>query len=308
MNEPIAAQIATVRDFNRFYTRKIGVLDEGLLASDFTLTEARILFELAHRGETTAADLVRELSLDPGYLSRILKKLRKRRLLVGKTDASDGRTTRLALSGAGRAAFAPLDQASDRSVAQLLEPLPAAGRAELVGAMETIRAALEPGRTERESYLLRPHRPGDIGWIIHRQARIYHEEYGWDETYEALIAGILGEFVANFDPRHERAWIAERAGSVVGSVFVVRQSDEIARLRLLYVEPSARGLGLGSRLVDECVRFARDRGYRALTLWTNDVLVAARRIYQAAGFRLVESAPHHSFGHDLNGQTWTLDL
>lgn len=301
-------QIDAVRGFNRFYTRQIGLLEEGLLKSEFSLTEVRVLYELAHREYLTATQLRRDLGLDAGYLSRLLKKFETLGFLMRKPSAADARQSELALTPAGRNAFQPLDQASHDQIAAMLAPLAASERETLVKAMQRIQRLLGDSSPPAVPYLLRPLQPGDIGWIIHRQAVLYAQEYGWDETYEALIAEILGQFVNHFDPRHERAWIAEREGEIVGSVFAVRQSDDVAKLRLLYVEPSARGLGIGKRLVEECIHFARAKGYRRLTLWTNDVLVSARRIYQAAGFRLAKEESHHSFGKDLVGQHWDLEL
>ncbi len=305
---PLDRQVATVRDFNRFYTRQIGLLEEGLLRSEFSLTEARVLYELAHRDGLTATDLGRDLGLDAGYLSRLLKKFEMRGLVARSPSGTDARQAVLALTQAGREAFGPLNRASQSEIAAMLDRLTAGEREALVSAMGTIRRLLEGGPGPKVPYVLRPHQPGDIGWIVRRQGLLYHEEYGWDETFEALVAEIAGAFVRTFDPKRERSWIAEREGEIVGSVFLVRQSDEVAKLRLLYVEPAARGLGIGRRLVEECIRFARAKGYRTLTLWTNDVLVSARRIYETAGFRLVREERHHSFGKDLVGQYWDLDL
>jgi len=300
--------ILAVRAFNRFYTRLVGALDEHLLGSGFSLPEARLVYELATRGKTTAAAIAAELSLDPGYLSRLLRTLSERGVVDRLASESDGRQTMLSLSAAGRASFAPLEQKSNEAVGALLSPLSADTRRRVVAAMGTISRALAPAQKSPPAIILRRHQPGDIGWIIHRQGTLYAEEYGWDETYEALVAEILSTFVKNFDARRERAWIAEIEGVIAGSVFLVRQSDEIAKLRLLYVEPEARGLGLGRRLVDECIAFARGTGYRTLTLWTNDVLSAARHIYESAGFRLISQGRHKSFGKDLVGQTWELAL
>ena len=305
----ISNDILAVRAFNRFYTRLVGALDEQLLGSGFSLPEARLIYELAARGQTTAADLAADLSLDPGYLSRLVRTLADRGLVARTPSASDGRETVLALTAAGQVAFAPLEQKSNDAVGALLAPLSEATRRHVVAATEIITSAFAPGETAApRTTVLRRHQPGDIGWVTHRQGKLYAEEYGWDETYEALVAEILAAFVKNFDARHERAWIAEVDGVIAGSVFLVRQSDEIAKLRLLYVEPTARGLGLGTRLVEECVAFARGTGYRTLTLWTNDVLSAARHIYEKAGFRLVSQGRHKSFGKDLVGQTWELAL
>lgn len=301
-------QIETIRSFNRFYTRQLGLLQEGLLRSDFSLTEVRVLYELAHRDKLTASELSQGLGLDPGYLSRLLKKFEARNFLARLPSPDDGRQSMLALTSQGREAFGPLNRASHHDVAAMLEKLPAGERKKLVKAMQTVQRLLGGGPEPEIPYILRPLQAGDIGWVTHRQALLYNREYGWDETYEALAAGILSEFVKNFDPRYERAWIAERKGEIAGSVFVVRKSEAIAKLRLLYVEPSARGLGIGKRLVGECIRFARERGHKTLTLWTNDVLVSARRIYESTGFRLVGEKRHHSFGKDLVGQTWELEL
>ncbi|TSE11399.1 MarR family transcriptional regulator [Mesorhizobium intechi] len=300
--------IDAVRAFNRFYTRQIGLLDEGLLKSAFSLTEARVLYELAHRDGLTATDLGRDLGLDAGYVSRLLKKFERDDLISRSTLVSDARQSSIALTPSGRTAFAPLDKDSHDQVAALLDRLPASEQDRLVESMRTIQALLDESVEPKIPYLLRPLQIGDIGWITRRQGMLYAQDYGWDETYEALVAEILAAFVKSFDPKWERSWIAERDGEVVGSVFVVRKSPEVAKLRLLYVEPSARGLGIGARLVDECIAFARAKGYKTLTLWTNDILGSARRIYQAAGFRLIDEERHHSFGKDLVGQTWDLEL
>ena len=305
---PSKQQIDTVRRFNRFYTRQIGVLEGGLYRSEFSLTEARVLFELAHRNELTASTLANDLGLDEGYLSRMLKKFERCGLIKRRPAADDGRRFHLGLTDAGRQAFEPLNRAAGDLVAKLLSRLSPDEREKLTAAMGTIQQLLSPAPDTGPAYILRPMRAGDLGWIVHRQGLLYHQEYGWDETYEALAAQILSDFVRRFDPRHEASWIAERGSEIVGSVFVVRESDTLAKLRLLYVEPAARGLGIGRRLVDECISFARAKGYAAITLWTNDVLVSARRIYQAAGFKLVKEERHHSFGKDLMGQTWMLNL
>lgn len=307
-HHPGKERIDAVRAFNRFYTRQIGLLEEGLLKSDFSLTEARVLYELAHRDGLTATELARDLGLDAGYLSRLLKKFEERDLVERATIEADARRSSIALTKAGRQAFAPLNQGSHEQVAALLERLSAAEQDRLVRAMQTVQRLLGGSAEPKVPYMLRSLQVGDIGWIIHRQGLLYAQEYGWDETYEALVAEILGAFVKSFDPKWERSWIAEREGEVVGSVFVVRQSDAVAKLRLLYVEPSARGLGIGRRLVEECIGFARTKGYRTLTLWTNDVLTSARRIYEAARFKLTDEERHHSFGKDLVGQNWNLEL
>jgi DNA-binding MarR family transcriptional regulator/GNAT superfamily N-acetyltransferase len=308
---PISAQteaVAAVRRFSRFYTRQLGLLGEGLLKSDFSLTEARVLYELAHREGLTAADLCRDLGLDAGYLSRILKAFDQLGLISRSVSPRDGRQTLLALTQAGQAAFEPLDRASQADILAMTGGLAPEQSTALVRAMRTVETLMGGGPVSPDTVSLRPHRLGDIGWIAHRQALIYATEYDWDETYEVLAAEILAGFVRNFDPAWERSWVAERNGEVVGSAFVVRASETVAKLRLLYVERAARGLGLGRKLVDACIDFSREKGYQTLTLWTNDVLVPARRIYQAAGFRLVASEAHRSFGKDLVGETWELAL
>jgi DNA-binding MarR family transcriptional regulator/predicted GNAT family acetyltransferase len=267
-----------------------------------------VLYELAHRDKPTAAQIGASLALDAGYLSRILAKFERRKLVRRTVSKQDTRVAHLSLTAAGRKAYAPLDVAAKKHVSGLLAPLDARSVTVLTGAMGIVQRVLGGARAEKDPFLLRDLAIGDIGWIVHRQALLYSQEYGWDETYEALVAEILSGFVKNFDAKRERSWIAERDGQIIGSVFLMRASDEVAKLRLLYVEPSARGLGVGRRLVDECIRFARAKGYRKLTLWTNDVLVTARKIYVAAGFELVKEEKHRSFGKDLVGQTWDLDL
>jgi DNA-binding MarR family transcriptional regulator/N-acetylglutamate synthase-like GNAT family acetyltransferase len=301
-------QIAAVRAFSRFYTRLIGLLDEGLLKSEFSLTEVRVLYELAHRNGLTASDIGRDLGLDPGYLSRLLKKFETRGLIDRTPSGEDARQAFITLTSAGRSAFAPLNQASYDQVTALLTPLTLPEREKLVGAMGGVRRLLGGAAAPEPAYILRPHKPGDIGWIAHRQGLLYHREYGWDGTFEALVAEIAAGFVKSFDPEWENCWIAEREGEIAGSVFVVRQSEDVAKLRLLYVEPSARGLGIGQHLVEECIGFAREKGYKTLTLWTNDILTTARRIYEKAGFKLISEDKHHSFGKDLTGQNWDLEL
>ena len=300
--------IESMRQFNRFYTRQIGLLNEGLLKSEFSLTEARILYELAHHDNLTATDLGRELGLDAGYLSRIIKKFEKRGLVTRQSARSDARQTLLNLSQAGRMAFEPLNRASREEIADMLSKLSPDEEQRLLHAMQTIEQLLDKTVDPAVPYILRPHQIGDIGWVARRQGMLYAQEYGWDETFEALVAEIGAGFIKNYDPKWERCWIAEREGSIVGSVFLVRESEEVAKLRMLYVEPEARGLGIGSRLTDECIRFAKQKGYKTVTLWTNDILVSARRIYQAAGFKLISEEKHHSFGKDLVGQYWELAL
>lgn len=297
-------RVEAVRRFNRFYTKQIGVLREGLLETPFSLAEARVLYELAHRETPTASELRADLGLDPGYLSRILRGFRKDGLIGSKPAEKDGRRSLLWLTRKGRTAFANLDKRSRTEVGSMIRKLPPAAQDRLVEAMRTIEALLDPSPEPRAPYVLRPHQPGDMGWVVHRHGVLYGQEQGWDERFEGVVARIVADFVRDFDPRHERCWIAERDGAVVGSVFLVRKSQTVAKLRLLLVEPSARGLGIGRRLVDECLRFGRQAGYRKITLWTNSILHAARHIYQQTGFRLVHRAPHNDFGHDLIGETW----
>lgn len=308
---PVTPAVAAVRRFSRVYTRQLGLLDEHLLSSNFSLTEVRVLFELAHRDGLVAADLVRELGLDGGYLSRILRRFAAAGLVRRSRARGDARRSVLTLTARGRAAFAPLERKSSEQVAALLERLHPAEQSELVTSMARIERALTseaPAMRGAEPITLRAHRVGDIGWIAHRQGLLYAQEYGWDQTFEALVAEICARFVREFDPQSERCWIAEQAGQTVGSIFLVRKSVRVAQLRLLYVEPSARGHGIGQRLVDACIAFARAKGYKTLTLWTNDVLGAARRIYEAAGFVLVKEERHRSFGKALVGQHWDLKL
>lgn len=305
---PFNERIETVRSFNRFYTRQIGVLSEGLLRTPYSLTEARVIFELSGRKSTTASRLGEDLGIDAGYMSRIVRALEKGGLLRRARSERDGRERLLGLTARGRKVFGTLNSRARREVGGMLKALPAENQNRLLGAMETIRSVLEPGDSKLEPYLLRTVRPGDIGWVIHRHGVLYAEEYGWDESFEALVARILADFVKNLDPQRERSWIAEADDQIVGSVFCVKGSKTMARLRLLLVEPRCRGMGVGSRLVDECIRFARQAGYRKLSLWTNSVLHAARRIYERAGFELVKEERHQSFGEDLTGQFWQLDL
>jgi len=301
-------RVDDVRRFNRFYTRQIGVLHEGLLQSPFSLTEVRVLFELANRRRTTAAEVGKELGLDAGYLSRIICNFQQRHLVASEPSDTDGRQHDLYLTASGREAFATLNERQNEDVKALLGRLPAADQDRLLGAMRTIEALIGDQAEPKSPYLLRTHRPGDMGWVVYRHGVLYAQEYGWDEHFEALVAEIVAKFIEGFDPSCERCWIAERDGENLGCVFLVKESAAVAKLRLLLVEPSARGLGIGRRLVEECVRFARQCGYGKITLWTNDVLTAARRIYEAAGFELVREEAHHSFGHDLIGQTWDLNL
>ena len=305
---PRDTPVQAVRRFNRFYTRKIGLLSEGHLHSPFSLTEVRVLYELAHRQAPVAADIGKDLGLDAGYLSRILLAFAKRGLVKRTRSEKDARQTHLSLTPKGRAVFQPLDRAASREIDVLLKQIPPDEQSRVVQAMRVIATALGAQATPDPPVVLRPHRPGDIGWVVHRHGVLYAREQGWDERFEAVVAEIAARFVHNFNPRRERCWIAERGGETVGSVFLVRESDAVARLRLLLVEPSARGLGVGKRLVEECIRFARRAGYSQIVLLTESTLKAAQHIYQRAGFRLVREQPHSEFGIPVVGQSWELDL
>lgn len=350
MEHELQQRVAEVRAFNRFYTRLIGVLREGHLASPFSLAQVRVLYELAHQDAPTASALCEQLALDPAYLSRMLRDLERRRLVTGRRSAEDARRRQLALTAKGQRMMAQLERKADEVIASVLAQVPAARQREVTHAMRQIRAVLEPagaaartgtaaapggadrtsaaatagsvGRTgaaartsaaapapaaEAAPFLLRPHQPGDLGWIVHRHGVLYAEEQGWDERFEALVARIVAEFVKRFEPARERCWIAERDGAIVGSVFLVARSKTVAQLRMLYVEPHARGIGLGARLVAECTRFARQARYRKIMLWTNSVLGSARRLYEAEGYRLVGEEPDETFSSGL-AQTWELDL
>ena len=297
-----------VRGFNRFYTRTIGVLQEHLLDSAFSLTEVRVLYELAHHERPTATDLCRDLGLDAGYLSRILRRFGKLRLLAAAVSPDDGRVRFLSLTPKGRAVLAPLERRSSEEVAALIERLPAPEQARLVQSMRTIESLLGAAAPASE-VVLRPHRPGDMGWVVQRHGELYWQEWRYDERFEALVAGIVASFVQNCDSARERCWIAERDGERLGSVFLVRQSATVAKLRLLLVEPHARGLGIGRRLVAECVRFAREAGYRKIVLWTQSELLAARSIYAKAGFALSGEGRHDSWGRSgLVAESWALRL
>jgi DNA-binding MarR family transcriptional regulator/GNAT superfamily N-acetyltransferase len=301
--------VQSIRSFNRFYTRQIGVLQKGLLQSPYTLIEVRLLYELAHRDNVTASELSHELGVDAGYLSRILRNFQKRGWISRKTDAVDRRQAHLALTTKGRATLETLEERSNQQVGLMLDELSPDRQHGLVRAMGNIRQILEPDQKSTQPYLLRTHQPGDIGWIVYRHGVRYSKEYRYDERFEALVAGIVAEFVKNFDSRRERCWIAEINGERVGSLMLVRKSDTVAKLRLLLVEPSARGSGIGKRLVEECVRFAKQAGYRKILLWTQSELKAARKIYEKSGFQLIKEEPHESWGRaDLVAETWEMKL
>jgi DNA-binding MarR family transcriptional regulator/GNAT superfamily N-acetyltransferase len=299
--------VAAIRGFNRFYTRKLGLIEPKLLHSPFTLQEARILYEIRHRPACTATDLTRDLGLDPGFVSRTLQALQRRQIVTRTPATHDGRVNELSLTATGRTAQAELERRSREEIGSLLASLDDTQRAAVVGAMTTIEQTLEPTQ-KPTAFLLRSHRPGDIGWVISSQAKAYAEEYGWDISYEALVAEICALFIRNYDPSREHCWIAEGGGEPLGSIFLVKGSDDVAKLRLLLVEKKARGLGVGRALVDQCIRSAREKGYREMTLWTQSILLAARGIYQAAGFRRIKEEPHRSFGVDLVGETWQMEL
>ena len=308
MSDIASSHVATVREFSRFYTRRLGTLDEGLLKTPWSLTEARVIFELAQAPSTDMAALRSSLALDSGYLSRLLAKFDAAGLIARTVSAVDGRRQALALTAAGRKLFRTLSERSNKQVAALLAPLPEPAQEALVGAMRTVMRTLDE-RTAPATLLLRGLRPGDLGWIVQRHGEVYAREYGWTQSFEALVARIVADFAERRDSEREAAWIAELDGERVGCVFcTAADPKDTAQLRLLLVEPSARGASVGTRLVDECLRFAGRSGYRRITLWTNDVLLAARRIYQRAGFRCDRREPHHSFGRDLVGEYWSRDL
>jgi DNA-binding MarR family transcriptional regulator/GNAT superfamily N-acetyltransferase len=308
MSSISAAQIDRVRAFNRDYTRRIGVLSEGLLDSAYSLTEARVLYEIAHRRDVTAGELAEELNLDRGYLSRILKGFETRKLVARTPAPEDGRRQHLRLTPAGTRAFLPLETRSQEQVRGMLAALDDERRRALLEAMDTIQNTLGEKSRPDQQLTFRGHRPGDMGWVVQRHGEIYHQEYGWNEEFEALVAEITAEFVRKLDVTRERCWIAEHDGRRVGCIFLVGKDATTAKLRLLLVEPDARGLGVGRTLVAECVRFAREASYRKILLWTQENLTAARRIYKTEGFVKTAQEPHHSFGHDLVGETWELEL
>ena len=301
--------VERVRRFNRFYTKQIGVLAGHLLSSDYSLTEIRVLYEIAHRDSATAAGIALDLDLDRGYMSRILRRFQRQEIIVRTTSTDDARSSLLSLSAKGRQIFRTLNTRANKQVAARLAEVSAKDQQRLLGAMRTIEEVLAPRAESKTSFMLRDPRPGDLGWIVYRHGMLYSEEYGYDERFEALVAKIVGEFVEHFDRRRERCWIAERDGQVAGSVFLVRHTDSVAKLRLLYVEPFARGHGIGERLIAECIRFARQAGFRKITLWTQSELLAARHLYEKAGFVRVKEEQHDSFGRDdLIAETWEVKV
>lgn len=315
-------RIQSMRRFNRFYTRQIGLLEEGILNSPFSLTEVRILYELAHSEQSTAIELCKALGLDPGYLSRILRKFERQGWIEKKASPEDARQRHLRLTKDGQKAFKPLEARSSGQVRAIIGSLPPLQQVGLISAMEAIESILDPDtekripsrtnpsrKSENRTYVLRPHKPGDMGWVVNRHGLLYSEEYRYDERFEALVAKIVVEFIENYDPARQHCWMAESRGQIVGSVFLVEKSKKVAKLRLLLVEPSARGMGIGKRLVAECIRFARKAGYKTVMLWTQSELSAARKIYQKAGFQLVGEEQHDSWGRkNLVAQTWRLKL
>lgn len=303
----LEGRIAAVRHFNRFYTRQIRVVQDKLLSSRFSLAEANVLYEILHRDEPTATELSADLRVDPGYLSRILRRLERAGLVERRPSERDRRQSLLALTAAGRKAFGELDRLARDDVRELLAPVEPADQRRLLGAMRTIEGVLGDGTADGSFLVLRPHEPGDLGWIVERHGVLYEREYGWGARFEALVARIAADFLADFDPARERCWIAELGGQRVGCVVLVADSDEVARLRLLLVEPAARGHGLGRRLIQECIRFARRTGYRKLTLWTRNQLTAARRLYQEAGFRRVREEANEEIDGVVE-EAWDLDL
>ncbi len=300
-------KIAAVRSFNRFYTTKIGLLRGGVLQSKFSLSEARVLYELAHRKATTAGELSRDLGLDPGYLSRILQRFAGRGLVSRRQSPTDARQTMLTLTPRGGEAFAPLNQRQNAEVAAMLGEIPENEQERAISAMREIQTAFSPA-AGAEPYIIRSHQPGDMGWVVSRHGALYAHEFGWDITFEAYVADTVAKFIREFDSKRERCWIAERNGRNVGCIFLFERDENVAQLRMLIVDPEARGLGIGHRLVDECVRFARQCRYVKMLLWTIDILSAARKIYKQAGFKLVESTKTHAFGHDHFDEWWELPL
>ncbi len=304
----IMEHVAALRQFNRFYTQRIGVLREGWVSSPFSLAQARVLYELIQRDQPTSTELATDLGLDPGYLSRMLRDFEAAGLIRRQASKADARRSLLSITERGRNQFAPVEAHTVSEIRGMLDPLAPGDQAKLVEAVRTVERVLGAEPQSKPAYSLRSPRPGDMGWVVSRHAILYAQEYGWIDPFEGLCAQIVADFVNNFDARRERCWIAETGGENAGSVMLVKDSDDVARLRLLLVEPFARGLGIGARLVDESVQFARAAGYRKITLWTHSVLLAARHLYQQAGFRLVSSEPRQSWGHDVVSEIWELTL
>lgn len=303
----LSEQIAAVRRFNRFYTRQIGLLEEGHLHSPYSLTEVRVLYELAHRRQCTATEVGEFLGLDHGYLSRMLRGLEKRGLMRRERSKQDGRQAILQLTSKGTKVFGGLNEDANRQIGSMLQKLSDTSRQAMIHSLVSVQSLLS-GEKPSSPIVIRQHRPGDMGWVVYRHGALYKQEYGWDERFEALVARVVADFIDQFDPKRDRCWIAEKDGEIVGSIFLVKSTEKVAKLRLFLVEPAARGYGIGKTLVEECLRFAREAGYSTVQLWTQSCLDAARHIYERAGFRLVKEEPNHSFGHDLVSQTWELKL
>ncbi len=310
MSNTLPQRTGAVRRFNRFYTRQIGLLRKNYLDSPYSLGEMRVFYEITHAGARTASEIARALDLDAGYLSRVLGKFEKQGLITRKTSKEDARQSRIALTARGAKTFAPYERRSQQQAGAILDKLDGSAQAKLVAAMRAIEDLLAENSavTPKPDYILRELRPGDLGWIVTRHAELYAQEYGWTEPFEGLCAQIVADFANKYDPARERCWIAELNGENVGTVMLVKDSDEVARIRLLLVDPKGRGIGLGARLVGECVRFARAAGYKKITLWTHSVLTAARHIYEKAGFRLTSSEPRHSWSQDVVAEFWDLEL
>ena len=307
-NCALERRVQAVREFSRFYTQQLGVLNEKLLGSNYSLAEVRVLFELAHREQGTARQIGQDLGLDAGYLSRILARFARGRLISRERSKVDGRNIQLRLTAKGRLIFQSLDRQSSAQVAEILQRLSEPTQEKVVRALRRAQESFMGVHFPESAVVLRSHRTGDLGWVIQRHGALYAEEYGWDESFEALVAEVAAQFIKNFDPARERCWIAELDGEPVGSIFLVKYTEEIAKLRLLLVEPRARGFGIGRKLVHECIEFAGQSGYRKVTLWTQSCLVAARKLYREAGFKLVKEDPQRAFGADLVSETWDLKL
>ena len=301
-------RVSAFREFNRFYTQKIGVLRDGYLGGSLSLTRVRVLYEIANRKKTTASELSRDLALDPGYLSRIVKAFSRENIIERSRSTTDGRESFLRLTNDGRRVFVSLNDRAEIEISGLLNSIPPIQQERLIEAMQTIEHAFHPEQKHEVQYSLRAPRPGDLGWIVYRHGAVYAQEYGWNQEFEGLVAKIVAHFIEHYCPERERFWIAEMNGEIVGCVCIVQKSRAVAQLRLLLVEPKARGLGIGSRLVRECTTFAKNAGYEKITLWTNSVLRKARKVYQSEGYRLKHKERHHSFGHDLTSETWELRL
>lgn len=307
-NTELAGNVSKIREFNRFYTRKIGVLREELLHSKYSLTESRIIYELAQNKTEKASTLCKKLGLDPGYMSKILQRFEEKKIIKRIDSEEDGRTRIIQLTDQGLKEFELLNKRSNEEIEETLNDLSNEQQKQLLTAMNTIETILNKNLKFSEPFYLRSFESGDMGWVVHRHGVLYREEYGWNEEFEALVAEIVSGFIKNYNPEKERCWIAEMNGEIVGSIFLVKKCEKVGKLRLLLVEPKARGFGLGSKLVEECIRFAKKVGYEKITLWTNSVLLEARHIYKKQGFMLIEEEPYNGFGKDLVGETWDLNL